>query len=419
MQPSWTESFKAFSRSLMAESRCPGLAVGIGQHGAPIYMEGFGFRDREQGLPMTPETVQGIGSCTKTFTAVAIMQLQEHGLLRVEDPVVQYLPQFRSSVAVYTSQITIHHLLSNTAGLPPLPTMLRCLARTLRFETAEVPGLDQVTPIDTPAELICYLSETEYEPYPPGACFSYSNDGFGLLGAVIERITGQSYTDYVTEHILRPAGMSSSTFANPVQAGYPEVTTLYAADWEPVEPAPHWWDAGAFIPFGFLRSNIPDMLWFAELFATCGRVGDVQILRPESVAAITTPHAVISHGWYYGYGAVVTPDFHGATLVEHSGGTKGIGAWYMAVPEHGLTGVALANLAEAPSGKGLLGAINSVLGLPLTEPRVTHPTRSVEAEALAQYAGTYRSDYWEYTVTVNDGRVFLTDPGKRICSHGN
>jgi len=133
--PGWSD-YEAYVARMMSGYGVPGAAVSIARHGRPVWSGGFGWRDRERGLPATEDTVFGIGSITKSFTAVAILQLEEEGRLSVDDPVVKHLPEFRAgrgrAGAAAAKAITIHHFLTHTSGLPPLSSLFLALGRSLR-----------------------------------------------------------------------------------------------------------------------------------------------------------------------------------------------------------------------------------------------------------------------------------------------
>ncbi|MDQ7844596.1 MAG: serine hydrolase domain-containing protein, partial [Armatimonadota bacterium] len=106
-----------FIQEKMAETHLPGLSIALVERGETVYARGFGFRDGERGLPATPRTLYGIGSVTKSFTCLAIMQLQERGKLRVDDPVDRYLPL---RVKPFGRPITLHHFMTHSSGIPAL-----------------------------------------------------------------------------------------------------------------------------------------------------------------------------------------------------------------------------------------------------------------------------------------------------------
>ena len=178
------------------------------------YFKGFGTRDLENNRPVTDQTVFGLASVTKSFTALAIMQLAERGLLSPQDPVTKYLPEFGIS-QFDANAVTIEHLITHTAGIPPLPT----LGYSIRGNTERdlAPKSDeQEKPfprIDTIEQLLDYIAKGEYKMLgAAGSYLSYSNDTYGLLGEIIKSVSGQPYEEYVRQHILQPLGMSRSTF---------------------------------------------------------------------------------------------------------------------------------------------------------------------------------------------------------------
>ncbi|NRR02204.1 beta-lactamase family protein [Brevibacillus sp. RS1.1] len=136
-------ALEAFVQQFMQKEKVPGLSIGISRDGETIYQKGFGVTDLGTNQPVTPETIFGIASVTKSFTAAAIMQLVAEGKLSVDDPIRNYLPDLQGKGDIHTDKITIHHLLSHTSGVPPL---LR------REELTKLP------------EHIAYLNEVQFDP---------------------------------------------------------------------------------------------------------------------------------------------------------------------------------------------------------------------------------------------------------------
>ncbi|HEX6989959.1 MAG TPA: serine hydrolase [Bacillota bacterium] len=394
----WTDAVAAYTRGLMDKVKTPGLSMGLAQDGRTIYAQGFGFRDAERELPADPETLYPIASVTKSFTAVAVMQLQERGLLRVDDPVVKYLPEFRLRDAAHARSIRIEHLLSNTSGLPPLVSLYGSLRRSIdadpnasRFMLPE--RLPELPYLETCEDLMDFIAEEADAPLgPPGSVFSYSNDGFALLGAVIERVSGMPYPHYVTQNILVPAGMTHSGFDPRWAERQPGATQLYHMAINPPEliAAPGWWDAPAMTAAGFLKSTVTDMLRYLEIYRTGGVVDGERILSPESVRAMTTPRIPCGPNMGYAYGLMITP-YQGMTLVEHGGNLKGAASWMTCIPERGLTGVVLSNLIITPAARIILGALNARLGLPLEANRFEDRDHPCPPDQLARYEGRYPS----------------------------
>ena len=387
----------------MARAKIPGLSLGLLRPGRATFAKGYGYRNREAKLPATPRTVYGIASVTKSFTALAILRLAEHGVLRVSDPVARHLPELRIPGASARRPIRLHHFLTHSSGLPPLPSIYYTSMRSVRRDPPFDPriarrvGVDpEHVPIDTYEQLMRYLSEERYTLLgPPGRQFSYSNEGFGLLGAVIERASGRTYESFLEEELLRPAGMSATSFDPGILFRQPEVTTLYSPKWtghrHSLVPSEEWWEDSCMRGAGALRTNLNDLLRYVQIFLTGGRVDRERIVSAKSVAEMMRPHVPRTHGLYYGYGLSVRPDYHGSLLVSHSGGLKGVSSLIAALPRRGIAGAVLSNATGAPSGSFLTAAVNLALGLPPTTlfEEIPKPTRV--PVATREYAGWYCS----------------------------
>lgn len=153
------DDIQAFMNESLRERRTPSASVAVAREGKMVHHHPYGLRDTEEKLPVTPDTVYGIGSITKSFTAVAIMQLQEQGKLSVHDPVVQWLSEYRTPDAEMTKATTLHHLLTHTAGLPPLPS-LRVTMRNSMLADPDVDDpdlrarLQSATSVETAEQLL-------------------------------------------------------------------------------------------------------------------------------------------------------------------------------------------------------------------------------------------------------------------------
>ena len=166
-------------------------AVLIAQDGAPVYMNAYGLASRSPRLPNQTDTRFNLGSMDKMFTAVAIMQLVERGTLSLDGLISDYLPDYPNQEVA--GKVTIHQLLVHTSGLGDC------------FE-----GDFFTTPKDQLKTLEGYLPLFADDPlqFEPGAQFAYSNEGYIVLGLIIEKVTGQSYWDHVRENVFQPSGMS-------------------------------------------------------------------------------------------------------------------------------------------------------------------------------------------------------------------
>jgi CubicO group peptidase (beta-lactamase class C family) len=417
--------YERYSNELLEKYKVPGFVIGLAKDGELCYEKEFGHRNVEAQLPLTSDTVFGVGSITKAFTAIAILQLQEKSKLSVEDCVITYLPEFKTSNEAYTNQMTIHHFLTHTSGIPPLLTLIGSIKKSMekdpKFGGDEQQGnpLDAIPSIDTFSDLIDSISKTEFSPLgAPGTQFSYSNDAYALLGAIIEQVSGTTYEQYVQENILEPAGMHNSGFHYKAAMDAEEdIAVLYDIREQDGEKvifrSNNPWDAPAMRPAGFLKSTVNDMLKFTEIIRNAGKVGLVQILKPESVELMTTPHIQSAHESFYGYGLTIIPDFFGYKLIHHGGDLKGVTAQMNILPELDLTGISLANIAGAPSSKLLFSAFASLhLDKTIHASHLNIQTADIASEDLMEYEGTFLSgDGMMNKLYVEDGKLHIATAG--------
>ncbi len=397
----WKKAFLTHARGVVAANQIPGLAFGVAREGEVLTGDGVGFRNIEEKLPTGPDTVYGIGSITKSFTCLALMQLQERGLLSVDDPVVKWLPEFSLPGDACVEGITLHHFMTHTSGLPPLRSLYHAMIRSMKADpSAEeaVEKMGDLEPIDDYDDLMNLIPTLEFELLgEPGKYFSYSNDGYALLGAVIERAAGQSYAEYLDENILGPLGMDHTTVNAEAVKEFEEVTELYTAKDEEgkqmVHHSPGWWEFPAMVAAGRLMSTVSDLLKYLEVYRCRGTVNGQQIASEESISLMMHPHVTIdgSRDAHYGYGLTVQQDYHGVTLVGHGGGIKGVSADILLAVEDGLTAAALSNLAGVPSASVTLAAINTLKELPPDTRRHEYEDFDATEEQLERFSGTYAS----------------------------
>ena len=174
-----------------------------GFNGAWLYAEkgeivskgALGFRDPEDTLPITEDTIFQLASVTKQFTAAAVMLARREGLLELDDEITKYFPE------IPYPDVTIRHLLTHTSGIPDYFDDADWFIKIWK-EEKRVPGND---------EILRFLCETEAKPYfAPGEGMHYSNTGYNLLALLVERLSGVPYEDFLQKNIFEPAGMGST-----------------------------------------------------------------------------------------------------------------------------------------------------------------------------------------------------------------
>ncbi len=266
----------------------------IARNDSILLHEGYGDADREQGVPVTAETVFDIGSITKQFTAAGILKLEEQGRLRVEDSIGRFLP----NVPQDKQAITLHHLLTHTSGL-----------------IGDLGGDYQIMSRDS---VVAGALRSELQ-WAPGSRYDYSNLGYSLLGAIIEIASGESYERFLHDHLFVPAGMRRTGYrlptwtADELAIGYREGrrwgTPLDHA-WAPDGP---WWNLRA---NGGILSTMGDLYrWHLALQAG-------HVLSARSRDKLFTPHVAENPEgtFHYGYGWAITRTPRGTRLVMHNGG---------------------------------------------------------------------------------------------------
>ena len=218
-----------------------GMAL-VAECGEIIYKEAFGFANFEWQIPNSLDTKFRIGSVTKSFTAMLVLQLVEQGKLKLDDPVGNYLPDFQNSPK---SKITINQLLTHTSGLPDynnVPEFFRAVQSGYLSE----------------AEIIKRISAYDLL-FEPGAKFGYSNDGYRLLGAIIEKVTNKSYEQVLQDNILTPLKMKNSGYSRRTKV-LEKRASGYRKTLAGLENAPFYTESAA----AGMYSTAEDLLLFDE-----------------------------------------------------------------------------------------------------------------------------------------------------------
>lgn len=388
-------AFESYVQKIMDAYEAPGLAVALAEHGKVTYQQNFGTRDQAAGTAVDGQTIFGLASVTKSFTALAIMQLAEQGLLSLNDPVTRYLPEFKLAQGQPADAITIHHLITHTAGFPPLPALdysIRANTTPDEDESAEKETNEHPS-VNTMAELLDYIATGDYQMLgQAGEFFSYSNDCYGLLGEIIERVSGQPYTEYVQQHILQPLGMQRSMFTMQELLQFDNVTELYYRNGQDeLIHSPNWQVAPPFTACGWLKSCADDLIKYAQMYANGGEYAGQRLLSEQGVKQMQQVTLEFNQGRKYGYGLIVKQDYAGVTLVEHGGSLKGVSSNMGFAPEKGIAAIVLCNLTGVPVAKIWLALINLALGLPIEQHYVDYSPYSWTADMRESVMGEYSS----------------------------
>lgn len=359
-----------------------GLSLALIDDQRVVWAEGFGHADEANNRPATAGTVYRVGSITKLFTATAAMQLVERGLFDLDRPVTSVLPEFAVNTRFpHAPPITLRHLLTHHSGLPP--NILRGMwsSRPSGFTTV----LDD-------------LMQT-YVLTPPKQVFSYSNLGMTVVGAAIERVSGEPYAQYVTGALLARLGMHSAS----IDAG-PATSPLTARGYREGELAdePMLRD----LPAGGLNASVLDLAKFLQMVFAQGSAEHRQILKPDTLAQMLTPQhsgLPLDLDFKQGLGWVLSTlgemDFQDVgTVAHHGGATFLFHSQLVAVPEHRLGVIVLCN---SSSGREVVNKITKELlklalevktGVQKDEAKpIDAPARPFSESQLIEYEGWYNT----------------------------
>lgn len=371
-EPGKWNAFENYVKQVMQENHIAGAAVAVSHGGEVVYAKGFGVKDITKDDPVTPESIFGVASVSKSFTAMAISQLADVGMISLDDPVTEHIPElaFRGGDM---STVKVRNILSHSTGLPPM---------TRREDIVKL------------SEHVDFLNGETYELLgKPGEYYSYANDTFLLNGLIIERLTGQLYRRYMTHQVLDSIGMSRSTYNLEELPKMGNVTVPYDFDRKEgvLEPKP-WPTLGTYEVGGGVRSNVLDLMKYAQVYLNKGVAGNgKRIISEESVKAMCTPVVRTGRRSFYCLGLQTTPEYNGVTLMEHGGGQPGVSSNFGFVPEKGIAAAVLTNVGGVPAGAIWLAAINVALGLPMDEKRsVETEWTDVPEGYMDRFAGTYQ-----------------------------
>jgi len=361
-------------RRTQRDERVPSVVAAVGRRGETLLEEGVGLADVEAGRDATPDTQYRVGSITKTFTAVAIVQLRDGGLVGLDDCVGDHIPE-----AAHPGP-TIRRMLSHSSGLQREP------AGDL-WETMETPTVD---------ELLGRLDEAE-QVLEPGRWWHYSNLAFCLLGEVVARRAGMPYRAWVQERILDPLGLSRTTWdpADPRAQGY--MVEPYS---DSVRRELDDLDLKGADAAGQLWSTTGDLLRWGGFFCD----PDESVLSRSSVEDMHALEVMTDEHWHQGWGLGLALTREGERILGgHSGGMPGHISCFAHSRSDGWVATALTNGAAdmEPLAHGLLTAVADAL------PDLPEAWRTGDAppDEVAGILGRWWSEGQEFVFSWRDGRL--------------
>ena len=337
-----------------------GVAVGVGQTGRPASLAAAGSANVELNAPTRPDTSFRIASCTKQFTAAAIMMLAEQGKLSPQDRLSRFFPDFPKA-----DEVTLHHLLTHTSGLHDY----------VRGGLPADAGANWQA--DPDRHKFLARMQSPYD-FAPGVMWAYSNSGYALLGEIIEKVSGLGYGAFLATNVLGPAGMIATAIDRSA-----DIVPGRASGYRLEAGKPHDFRnaeiSGLPIAEGGLRSTVGDLMrWNQRLFAgqVVSSASLAQMVRPATVNSgapsgsarfippgITPgkPPAYVERS-DYGYGLEVSQMF-GQRVVWHSGGIAGFNSLLMRFMDLGVDVALLSNTEN-----GAVGAFEPILRIAAGRP---------------------------------------------------
>lgn len=378
-------ALEPLANDLLKHWNVPGVAVGILRNGE-VETFGFGLANIETGQEMTANHLLQIGSISKVFTTTLVMLLVDEGKIDLDVPVSTYLPDLKLQDADALATITMRHLVTHTSGLfgdffEDFGVGDDALSKAI----AEYGTLRQIT--------------------KPGELWSYCNSGFNLAGAIIEKILDMPFEQAMHEKVLAPLGLDHSFFFASQAIVYP--VAVGHVETEPgsgtLEVARAYQLPRAVNPAGGIIATVADLLGFAKFHIDSGKVGDEQVMSPESTAAmqeIQTSAANFAQSWGLGWDI---NDFDGVRVVGHGGSTNGFQARLTVVPSQGY---AIAILTNGDDGWAVNSSLNDWAlrehcGLNDVKPEPV----SLTPVHIANMAGTYESQMAVLTFSPDSGSL--------------
>lgn len=376
-----------FVTERMSQGHVPGLSLVVVKDGEPVYVKGYGSENVETGRPMTEHSLVSLGSTTKAMTALALMQLVEQGRVDVEAPVTRYLPWFQTADGQGGS-ILVKHLLSHSSGLPA----------SFVWDGATDDGALE--------RRVRALASVQLR-FPPGSSWEYANDGFAVLGLIVQAVSGMAYEDYMALHVFQPLGLEHTSFGA-LPARDVALSQGYVWTRGEVRPMPAVMSRAQHPAGTALFSSAEDVARYLVALVGKGQGSGERVLSTGSVDRMWQP---LVPG--YGMGWFVSPLF-GRLAVSHGGDVITHGSRFVVLPEERLAVATLSNLDTGTKDEIADGVTALLLGeepppaatsLKQRAPSIFVPDTSV----WQRYTGSYVSPMLgKMDVYVEQGRLMLS-----------
>lgn len=375
-QKTETQLSAEFDKMLSAQFKETGATALVAKNGQVIYTKAFGMANLEYNLPMQTDNVFRIGSITKQFTAVAILQLMEQGKLKLQDDITKFIPDYPTQ----GNKITIEHLLTHTSGIEDY-TAIKDYPKRMMLDM-------------TPSELIASF-KNEPMRFAPGTKYSYSNSNYVLLGRIIELLSGKPYSDYIEKQIFAPVGMSKTLYASDTKlvgaraAAYSRGETGY-------ENAPALSMTQPYAA-GSVLSTVSDLFkWHQALLSN-------KLIKKENLnSAFTNYKLADGTNTNYGYGWKLG-NIYDSPSIWHGGAINGFSTMELYLPKEDVY-VAVFSNCDCNSPKEVASKMAAVASGKIAE----HKEIALSEAALPEYQGVYENAKGlQRIITVAHGKLYV------------
>lgn len=398
-----TGSFEKTIETIMSLYQAPGLVIRvINRDGEDLYTGMFGYRDLENKLTVDAQTIFGIASITKSFTSIAAMQLQEKGLLSLDDSLAKYFPSLKDD------SIRLKHLMNHSAGFGPMAGIrMDHVAERLGNFDPETEYANNTAIADEGCRM--WISKMNEVPSSErlgkvGKVMSYFNPGYGLLGEIERTVSGEiSYAEYLRKNILDPLGMDRSTIEFVKPSKDDNCATLYRVlDGRNTSRRGFYCHASVLPGSGGLHSTLNDMTKYLQaLLNNCDG-----LISGESFAYLTKPTLTYNYGSYYCRG-VSLEQIEGYDVFSHNGSLTGVSSRILWSPEKKIGVILLCNQTNVPVDTIANEAFRVfACNLKVKDPEPISQSKADELEDSEYVLGEYKSgenEYWNFIKS--DGKL--------------
>jgi D-alanyl-D-alanine carboxypeptidase len=362
----------------------PGAAVLVMRDGKTLLRKGYGLAGLELGVAIQPEHVFRVASITKQFTAVAILQLVEQGKISLDDPITKFFPDYPTQ----GKTITVEHLLTHTSGM--------------QSYSSKDDFMSLIRSDLTPQQLIDTF-KNDPMLFSPGERYASGNSAYVILGAIIEKVTGQSYAEYLAANVFAKAGLTETHYDDPIRI-IPKRVEGYGRNR----------DGGALVRARYVSPTIPYsagsiLSTVDDLARWTDAVSAGKVVRSDLLQRAWTPYRLTSgEATTYGYGWAINTLF-GSRMIAHGGRVMGFTAHALWMPEEKVFVAVLSNTEVPPVSTGYLARrlATFAMGQPWNPVAI-----AMTAEQLGEYEGVYAiDDKTARTLTVADGKLFSQRTG--------